>query len=133
MRSQISVIAVLCAAEAPRALAECWTRSDGVRVCSAEPAGWVSVWWFWFALLLLLALVTGCWDSCGKSLDDGDDALDDMEAMKAANVSGSVAITVADPFPSTKFTEPLLEQGGSRTSDQTRASSAMKKPSYRYL
>lgn len=120
----LSKIAVLAAAEAPRALAECWTRSDGVRVCSADPAGWLSVWWFWFALLLLVALVSGCWDSCGKGVDDcDDDAVDAVAAAKtqATSAAGSVAISVSDPFPSKTITEPLLEP--------PRA----KKPSYRYL
>lgn len=125
------LIGALAATGVPRASAECWTRSDGVRVCSADPAGWLAVWWFWFALLLLAALVTGCWDSCGakRVTSDEEAEADDGNAKAAANAGPAVAISVAatdaEPFPN-NMREPLLEQPEARKS-------SLKKPNYRYL
>ncbi|OQR91213.1 hypothetical protein ACHHYP_04884 [Achlya hypogyna] len=38
---------------------ECWMRSDGVRICSADGLEWMAMWWFWFAVLFFLCACTG--------------------------------------------------------------------------
>ncbi|EQC29834.1 hypothetical protein SDRG_12380 [Saprolegnia diclina VS20] len=44
---------------APSVAAECWLRSDGVRICSADGLEWMAMWWFWFAVLFFLCACTG--------------------------------------------------------------------------
>ncbi|KAF0684292.1 Aste57867_23756 [Aphanomyces stellatus] len=43
----------------PFATAECWLRSDGVRICSEDGLEWLAMWWFWFAVLFFLCTCTG--------------------------------------------------------------------------
>lgn len=132
---------VTSAAMVTGAAAECWTRSDGVRVCSTEPAEWLAVWWFWFALLLLAVLLTGCWDSLrcppsSTSTSTSKAASDESIADAKADV---VAIAVTDGFPTAAFKEPLLEQpqpgahAPAGPTGQPPRHSSLKKPVYRYL
>ena len=39
--------------------AECWIRSDGIRICDDDEIGWFAIWWFWFAILFFLCTCTG--------------------------------------------------------------------------